>query len=220
MLATLVRHPALTEAYLSFNVYMIVQLDPAGAPARARDPAGRDTANCEYEWTPPRRIGRRGRPAEAEISAAAGEGAHRTSTARPCAQSTSSNLTTPDCPTRPGRNSRRPPRRTAADGSGLHSRLLLHARYGLQHLRRPSSKHGKVNPCPTSPSQPQGSWTEQYPELGTGPVDYTDSIDPSYYEAEREAIFKRTWLNVGRVERLPRRRAATSPRSWPSPAPR
>jgi phenylpropionate dioxygenase-like ring-hydroxylating dioxygenase large terminal subunit len=49
-----------------------------------------------------------------------------------------------------------------------------------------------------------GSWTEQYPELGTGPVDYTDSIDPDYYEAERAAIFRRTWLNVGRVERLPR----------------
>jgi phenylpropionate dioxygenase-like ring-hydroxylating dioxygenase large terminal subunit len=49
-----------------------------------------------------------------------------------------------------------------------------------------------------------GSWTAQYPELGTGPVDYTDSIDPSYYEAERDAIFRRTWLNVGRVERVAR----------------
>jgi phenylpropionate dioxygenase-like ring-hydroxylating dioxygenase large terminal subunit len=49
-----------------------------------------------------------------------------------------------------------------------------------------------------------GSWTEQYPELGTGPVDYVDSIDPAYYEAERDAIFRRTWLNVGRVERLAR----------------
>jgi phenylpropionate dioxygenase-like ring-hydroxylating dioxygenase large terminal subunit len=49
-----------------------------------------------------------------------------------------------------------------------------------------------------------GSWTEHYPELGTGPVDYTDSIDPAHYEAERTAIFQRTWLNVGRVERLPR----------------
>jgi phenylpropionate dioxygenase-like ring-hydroxylating dioxygenase large terminal subunit len=49
-----------------------------------------------------------------------------------------------------------------------------------------------------------GSWTENYPELGTAPVDYTDSIDPAVYAAEQEAIFKRTWLNVGRVERLPR----------------
>ena len=49
-----------------------------------------------------------------------------------------------------------------------------------------------------------GSWTEQYPELGTAPVNYEDSIDPAHYEDERAAIFKRTWLNVGRVERLPR----------------
>ena len=50
----------------------------------------------------------------------------------------------------------------------------------------------------------EGSWTEHYPGLGTGPVDYSDSIDPARYEAERVAIFKRTWLNVGRVERLPK----------------
>ncbi|MFE1983225.1 aromatic ring-hydroxylating oxygenase subunit alpha [Streptomyces mirabilis] len=54
-------------------------------------------------------------------------------------------------------------------------------------------------------SKPEaGSWTEQYPELGTSPVNYEDSIDPAYYEAEREAIFKRTWLNVGRVEQVPK----------------
>lgn len=50
-----------------------------------------------------------------------------------------------------------------------------------------------------------GSWTEHYPDLGTEPVDYSDSIDPEFYEDEREAIFKKTWLNVGRVERLPRK---------------
>jgi phenylpropionate dioxygenase-like ring-hydroxylating dioxygenase large terminal subunit len=54
------------------------------------------------------------------------------------------------------------------------------------------------------PKPAVGSWTEQYPELGTGPVSYEDSIDPAYYEAEREAVFKRTWLNVGRVERVPK----------------
>jgi phenylpropionate dioxygenase-like ring-hydroxylating dioxygenase large terminal subunit len=54
-------------------------------------------------------------------------------------------------------------------------------------------------------TKPDGrSWTEQYPELGTGPVDYTDSIDPAFYEDERASIFRRSWLNVGRVERLPR----------------
>jgi phenylpropionate dioxygenase-like ring-hydroxylating dioxygenase large terminal subunit len=50
----------------------------------------------------------------------------------------------------------------------------------------------------------EGSWTAHYPELGTGPVSYEDSISPEFYELEREAIFKRAWLNVGRVEQLPR----------------
>ena len=50
----------------------------------------------------------------------------------------------------------------------------------------------------------EGSWTEHYPELGTEPVSYEDSISPEFYELEREAIFKRAWLNVGRVEQLPR----------------
>ncbi len=49
-----------------------------------------------------------------------------------------------------------------------------------------------------------GSWTEEYPELGTGPVSYEDSISPEHYELERRAIFSRTWLNVGRIEQLPR----------------
>ena len=51
----------------------------------------------------------------------------------------------------------------------------------------------------------EGSWTEHYPELGTEPMSYEDSISPEFYELEREAIFKRTWLNVGRVEQLPRK---------------
>jgi phenylpropionate dioxygenase-like ring-hydroxylating dioxygenase large terminal subunit len=50
----------------------------------------------------------------------------------------------------------------------------------------------------------EGSWTEHYPELGTGPVNYEDSISPAFYERERRAIFAKTWLNVGRVEQVPR----------------
>src|SRR5260370_18018795 len=50
---------------------------------------------------------------------------------------------------------------------------------------------------------PEGSWTEHY-GLGTGPISYEDSISPEFYELERDAIFRRTWLNVGRVELLPR----------------
>jgi phenylpropionate dioxygenase-like ring-hydroxylating dioxygenase large terminal subunit len=48
----------------------------------------------------------------------------------------------------------------------------------------------------------EGSWTE-HAGLSTGLIDYEDSINPEFYELEREAIFKRAWLNVGRVEQLP-----------------
>jgi len=54
------------------------------------------------------------------------------------------------------------------------------------------------------PKPPEGSWTEHYPGLGTGPVSFRDSISPEFHEDEREAVFKRAWLNVGRVEQLPR----------------
>src|SRR6266545_3288132 len=56
-------------------------------------------------------------------------------------------------------------------------------------------------PLFTKPAE--GSWTEHY-GLGTAPVSYEDSISPAHYELERDAIFRRTWLNVGRVEQLPR----------------
>ena len=51
----------------------------------------------------------------------------------------------------------------------------------------------------------EGSWTGHYPELGTGLVSYADSVSPELYELEGEAIFKRAWLNVGRVDQLPRK---------------
>jgi nitrite reductase/ring-hydroxylating ferredoxin subunit len=54
------------------------------------------------------------------------------------------------------------------------------------------------------PKPPEGSWTQHYPELGIGTVSYDDSVSPEFYQLEREAIFKRTWLNIGRIEDLPR----------------
>ncbi|WP_419924805.1 aromatic ring-hydroxylating oxygenase subunit alpha [Candidatus Poriferisocius sp.] len=54
------------------------------------------------------------------------------------------------------------------------------------------------------PKPAAGSWTEHYPHLDTGPVSYEDSISPDYYKLEKEAVFKQCWLNVGRVEQLPR----------------
>jgi nitrite reductase/ring-hydroxylating ferredoxin subunit len=55
------------------------------------------------------------------------------------------------------------------------------------------------------PKPAEGSWTQHYPHLGTGPISFDDSITLASYELERKAIFERTWLNVGRVERLPRK---------------
>ncbi|WP_194903880.1 aromatic ring-hydroxylating oxygenase subunit alpha [Catenulispora rubra] len=55
------------------------------------------------------------------------------------------------------------------------------------------------------PKPPEGSWTEHFPSLGTSPVSFEDSISPEYYETERKAVFERTWLNVGRVEQIPKR---------------
>jgi phenylpropionate dioxygenase-like ring-hydroxylating dioxygenase large terminal subunit len=54
------------------------------------------------------------------------------------------------------------------------------------------------------PKPDAGSWTEHFGGLGTGPVNYEDSISPEHYELERDAIFAKTWLNVGRMEQLPR----------------
>ena len=42
---------------------------------------------------------------------------------------------------------------------------------------------------PRFPKPPEGSWTQHYPDLGTGPVSYEDSISPDFYELERAAIF-------------------------------
>lgn len=53
------------------------------------------------------------------------------------------------------------------------------------------------------PKPAEGSWTQHYPELGTGPISFRDSTSHEFYELEREAIFKRAWLNVCRVEELP-----------------
>ena len=57
---------------------------------------------------------------------------------------------------------------------------------------------------PHFPKPSEGSWTEHYPHLSTQPSSYADSISPEFYELERKAIFEKTWLNLGRVEQLPR----------------
>jgi phenylpropionate dioxygenase-like ring-hydroxylating dioxygenase large terminal subunit len=50
----------------------------------------------------------------------------------------------------------------------------------------------------------KGKFTPRYPELGTDPVSFDDCICEEFFRAERSAVFERTWLSVGRVDRLPR----------------
>jgi len=50
-----------------------------------------------------------------------------------------------------------------------------------------------------------GYWTDAYPELGRGPISLEDSVCPAFYEKEREHVFRKTWLYVGRVEQLPKK---------------
>ena len=42
---------------------------------------------------------------------------------------------------------------------------------------------GGTDPMPHFAKPAEGSWTEHYPELGTGPVDYEDSISPELLRA-------------------------------------
>ena len=53
------------------------------------------------------------------------------------------------------------------------------------------------------PKPAEGSWTEHY-GLGMEPVSYEGAVSPEFYELEREAIFKRAWLHVGRAEQIPK----------------
>jgi len=45
--------------------------------------------------------------------------------------------------------------------------------------------------------------TTSFPELGTGAIDVEPYISEKLFELERERIFKRLWLKVGRIEEIP-----------------
>ncbi len=47
-------------------------------------------------------------------------------------------------------------------------------------------------------------WAAKYPELGTAPLPVEPCVSPEYFELERERIFKRAWLCVGRIEEITR----------------
>ena len=46
-------------------------------------------------------------------------------------------------------------------------------------------------------------WAEKYPDLGTAPVPTEPYVSERHFTLERNRIFRRTWVNVGRVEDVP-----------------
>ena len=46
-------------------------------------------------------------------------------------------------------------------------------------------------------------WMPEFPQVRSDPVPVEPCISPEYFELERERVFKRVWLNVGRVEQIP-----------------
>ena len=46
-------------------------------------------------------------------------------------------------------------------------------------------------------------WTERYPELGTDPLPTESYVSDEQFLLERDLIFRRTWINVGRVDEIP-----------------
>ena len=129
----------------------------------------------------------------------------------------------PDGAARPSTNSTRTPNLTdetwAALGEHLDERqrmdfvftvggyAMLAMAFNTFGVR---AREGKVRTLALFPKPAAGSWTENWPELGTAPVDYTDSIDPEHWKLEQQAIFKKTWLKSAGSSGCPRR-AATSP---------
>lgn len=47
------------------------------------------------------------------------------------------------------------------------------------------------------------TWHDRYPELGTGPIPIDPYVSREYFEKERDGLFRKLWLNVGRVEQVP-----------------
>jgi phenylpropionate dioxygenase-like ring-hydroxylating dioxygenase large terminal subunit len=50
---------------------------------------------------------------------------------------------------------------------------------------------------------PERRWELRYPELGTGPIPIEPYVSPKYFDLECDRIFRRVWLNLGRVEEIP-----------------
>lgn len=54
-----------------------------------------------------------------------------------------------------------------------------------------------------SATAPAGPWHLRYPQLGTDPLPGQGYISAEHFRLERERIFSKGWLTVGRVEQIP-----------------
>ena len=140
-LATLVRHPELTQAYLPFNVYLL-----AGStlPPRLRELAILRVAHrqsCAYEWGHHVELGKQAGLSESEIAAVrdghAGNEFERTVLTAVDELHEKSRIS-PDTWTALGEQLRRPP----ADGPAFHGRRLRGAGDGAEHLWRRTGSRG------------------------------------------------------------------------------
>ena len=46
-------------------------------------------------------------------------------------------------------------------------------------------------------------WAGKYPHLGTAPLATEPYVSEEHFALERDRVFRRSWLNVGRVEEIP-----------------
>src|SRR4030095_4763132 len=97
-------------------------------------------------------------------------------------------------------------RSTSITGSPLRARVETTLSWFETHGIVRGGRRRRIDPMAQTPRPGEGRRTEHYPSLGTGVVSYEDCISPEFYQLEREAVFKRAWLNVGRVEEVPRPR--------------
>ena len=53
------------------------------------------------------------------------------------------------------------------------------------------------------PTRDTSGWRSRFPDLGVEPLSIEPIVSSELFELERERIFKRVWLKVGRVEEIP-----------------
>ena len=54
-----------------------------------------------------------------------------------------------------------------------------------------------------APDRSDDRWNDKYPPLGIAPIPIEPYISREYFALERERIFRKVWLNVGRIEHIP-----------------